>query len=130
MKSIYHVRFFSHIVQPYLTTSCLKEKPQLIKANDCFPSVSRLEVESHDQPGEAALLRGAGSPQQAAPGEIPGLQVQAAAQTHLPGGRQEAAHRRVQGHHEVPQAGDETILQRRVRDWVVLGPGGFCLFYK
>lgn len=99
----------------------MTEKQQLTKANDCFPCVPRLEVESHDQPGEAALLRGAGSPQQAASGEIPGLQVQAAAQTHVPGGRQEAAHRRVQGHHEVPQAGDETILQRRVRDWVVLG---------
>lgn len=73
--------------------------------------VCRLTLESHDQPGEAAVLRGAGSAQQAAPGKIPRLQVQATAQTHLPGGRQEAAHRRVQGHHEVPQAGNETVLQ-------------------
>lgn len=79
-------------------------------------SVCRLTLESHDQPGEAAVLWGAGSPQQAASGEVSGLQVQAATQTHLPRGRQEAAHRRVQGHYEVPQTGNETVLQCGVRE--------------
>lgn len=87
----------------------------IIIINVVFPSLPRLALESHDQPGETAVLRRAGSPQQAAPGKIPGLQVQAAAKTHLPGGWKEAAHRRVQGHHEVPQTGNETIFQRGVR---------------
>ena len=61
---------------------------------------ARLPLEVHEQPGETALLRGAGQTEQAAPGEVPRLQVQAAAQAHLHRGGQAAAGGRVQGSDE------------------------------
>ena len=40
-------------------------------------------MEVHVQPGQAAILRGAGPSEQASPREVPKLQVQAAAQEDL-----------------------------------------------
>lgn len=116
--NIYSPALFSHTFLPNTPP------PSLPSA-----SMFRLPLESHDQPGKAAVLRGAGSPQQAASGKVPRLQVQAAAQAHLSGRRQEAANWRVQGHHEVSQTGNEAILQYGVRSFSThgffLGRGGF-----
>lgn len=71
---------------------------------------SRLSLEGHDQPGEAAVLRGAGPLEQDPPGEISQLQVQTPAQENLHHRRQEAAHRRVQADDAVTASGDEAVL--------------------
>ncbi|XP_022611921.1 transcription factor SOX-6-like isoform X3 [Seriola dumerili] len=71
---------------------------------------SRLSLESHDQPGETAVLRGAGPSEQDPLGEISQLQVQATAQEDLHHRRQEAAHRRVQADDAVTTSGDEAVL--------------------
>lgn len=76
--------------------------------------VCRLAVERHVQPGEAAVLRGAGPAQQAAPGALPRLQVQAPAQEDLHRGGPQAEGGRVQGHDEEPPAGAESDLHTQV----------------
>ena len=73
---------------------------------------SRLSLESNDQPGEAAVLWGAGPFEQDPFGEISQLQVQAAAQENLHHRRQEAAHWRVQADDAVTASGDEAVLCR------------------
>lgn len=67
------------------------------------------------QPGEAALLRGAGQAQQAAFGALPRLQVQASTQAHLHRGRTPAESGRVQGHDEESAAGAESHLHTQVQ---------------
>lgn len=69
-------------------------------------------MESHDQPGETAILRGAGPLKQDPPGEIPQLQVQASAEENLHHRWKEAAHRRVQAVDEVTASGDEAVFCR------------------
>lgn len=76
--------------------------------------VCRLPVERHVQPGEAAILRGAGPAQQAAPGALPRLQVQAPTQKDLHRGGPQAEGGRVQGHDEEPPAGAESDLHTQV----------------
>lgn len=71
---------------------------------------SRLSLESHDQSGETAVLRGAGPLKQDPLGEISQLQVQAAAQENLHHRWQEAPHRRVQADDAVTASGDEAVL--------------------
>lgn len=68
--------------------------------------------------GEAAILRGTVSAIQAAHGEAPGLQVSAAAETHVHRGRQEDAHLRVQVADAATAAGDAAavVSRRRHRD--------------
>ena len=78
------------------------------------PTPCRLPVEVHVQPGEAAVLRGAGAPEPTTPGALPGLQVQAAAQEDLHRGGPPAEGGRVQGHDEEPQAGAEDALHPQV----------------
>lgn len=82
-------------------------------------------MEGHVQLGEAAILRGAVSAEQAAHGEAPGLPVPAPAQAHLHRGRQEAPHLRVQVPHEGPKARDEELV---VRHATPPQPGHFALF--
>lgn len=72
----------------------------------CF----RLSLESHDEPGEAAILWGAGSSEQDPLGKISQLQVQAPAQEDLHHWRQKAAYRRVQADDAVATSGDEAVL--------------------
>lgn len=71
---------------------------------------SRFSLESHDQSGETAILRGAGPPKQDPLGEVSQLQVQATAQENLHHRRQEAAHRRVQAADALTTPGDEAVL--------------------
>lgn len=71
-------------------------------------------MERYDQPGEAAVLRGAGPAQQAAPGALPRLQVQAPTQKDLHRGGPQAEGGRVQGHDEEPPAGAESDLHTQV----------------
>lgn len=71
---------------------------------------SRFSLESHDQSGETAVLRGAGPPKQDPLGEISQLQVQATAQENLHHRRQEAAHRRVQAADALTTPGDEAVF--------------------
>lgn len=80
----------------------------------CWFFVCRLQVEVHVQPGEAALLWGAGQAEQAASGALPWLQVQTAAQTDLHCGGTKAEGGRVQGHDEEPTAGTESDLHTQV----------------
>lgn len=70
----------------------------------------RFSLESHDQPGEAAVLRGAGPPEQDTFGKISQLQVQTSAEENLHHRRQEAANRRVQAADAFATSGDETVL--------------------
>lgn len=64
---------------------------------------------------EAAVLRGAVAAVEAAHGEAPGLQVQAAAKAHLHRRRQEDAHLRVQVADAATAAGNEAALVSRQR---------------
>ena len=71
-------------------------------------------MEGHVQPGEAAVLWGAGEAEQAASGALPRLQVQTSAQADLHRGGEEAEGGRVQGHDEEPPAGAESNLHAQV----------------
>lgn len=73
-------------------------------------------MEVHVQPGEAAILWGAGEAEQAAPGALPRLQVQAPTQTDLHCGGPKAEGGRVQSHDEEPQAGAEGHLHTQVEN--------------
>lgn len=75
-------------------------------------------MESDVEFRETAILRGAITIVEAAHGEAPRLQVQAAAQAHLHRGREEDAHIRVQVADAATAAGNEaTVVPRqRARD--------------
>ena len=67
-------------------------------------------MESDVELREAAVLRGAVAAVEAAHGEAPGLQVQAATEAYLHRGREEDAHLRVQVADAATAAGNEAAL--------------------
>lgn len=83
----------------------------IFKANFMF----RISLEIHVQPGEATLLWRTGPAKQDPPREVPKLQVQAPAETHVHRGWQEAPDWGVQATDALPEAGDETVLHCWVR---------------
>lgn len=76
--------------------------------------VCRLTVEGHVQPGEAAVLRGAGEAEPTAFGALPRLQIQAPTKTHMHRGGPKTTGGRVQSDDEEPQTGAEINLHAQV----------------